>query len=106
MIVVLPALVALVAGAIAGMRLGSRPRRLLGSFVVAATVIVAALAVFVLTSPTESPDDCSHCNEFFGHWLNGLWFALGVGYLLLFALAAVVVATVRQAVGAERPGER
>ena len=97
MILVIPLVVAIVGGTVAGVTSASRPQRLAAWLAAAVAAAVLGLVVLFLTSPTESPDDCSDCNEYFGRWLNGLWFLLALAYVLVFALAAVVAGVLRSA---------
>ena len=86
---------AVVLGLVLGFAIGSTARRLLWACVVGCAVVVAALVVAIVTAPT-SPEGCSHCNEYFGRWFNGLIFVVAFYNLVLLSLGAGVGSWLRR----------
>jgi branched-subunit amino acid permease len=79
---------ALVLGLLLGFAFGSTSRRITLLCVVGVAIVLAVLIGVIATAPTESPDDCSDCNEYFGRWFNGLIF-LSAAWNALVCLVAV-----------------
>jgi uncharacterized membrane protein len=93
---------AVVLGGVLGVLFASTPRRLVALVALAAIAVLALVVARVLTAPSEQPEVCPECGEYFGRWLDPVVFVVTPVYALLFALGAIVGSTLRQR-SAQRP---